>query len=172
MKLTTVSIVTLLVALAASVIPSDAQTIPADWAGIWVFTTDDEECNGPFIETYVDTATVCPGDEFGAEEEGFELNCSGTITSTTIDVTCSQSLEIFADCTMTITFTTQGTRTGDTIQGTEQTTITYTGTACGILEDMCIDGTVSGTRINPDPGACGATPTLPTTWGAIKSVYR
>ena len=48
------------------------------------------------------------------------------------------------------------------------------GAACGILADECTDGTISGVRLDPDPdpGDCGLTPTLPTTWGALKTVYR
>ena len=172
MKLVTLSILALVVMLAASAIPTEAQTIPAAWAGIWEFTTDDEVCDGAFIDTYVDTTAICPGEEFGADEEGFDLNCSGTITDTAIDVTCSASVELIPDCTMTITLTTQATRTGGTIQGTERTSFTYTGTACGPLVDECTDGTFTGVRIDPDPGACGSTPTLPTTWGAIKAIYQ
>jgi len=172
LKLATLSVLALVVMLAASANPTEAQTIPTAWAGIWEFTTDDEVCGGAFIETYVDTSTICPGEEFGVNEDGFDLNCSGTITDTVIDVTCSASLDILTDCTMTITLVTQGTRTGDTFQGTERTSFTYTGTACGPFTDECTDGTVSGVRLNPDPGACGSTPALPTTWGAIKAIYR
>lgn len=170
-KLIVLSVAVLVSVLVASVVPTQAQTFPASWAGIWEFTTDEEECNsGPFIGTFVDTDTICAGEGFGVEE-GVPMQCTGTIDDTTIDVSCSGSLEIFTDCTMTISFAIQGTRTGDSIQGTEQFSITYTGSACGILEDECTDSTISGVRLGPEPPEC-STPTIPTTWGAIKAIYR
>lgn len=154
--------------IVAGTVPAAAQTVPASWAGIWEFTTVDSECDGPFIDTYVDTDTLCAGEELLNEEEGVTLECTGSVDDTTIDLVCSAS-ETEGPCTTTITFTIQGTRTGDTFSGTETTEITFSG--CGPIPDQCIEGTVTGVRTGGEPPECVSTATVPASWGTIKTRY-
>ena len=141
--------------------------VPAAWAGIWEFSSMDHDCGSTGGPITVDTDTLCAFQPFEVEEEGMTLDCSGTITDTAINVTCTGEV-IEGPCTVTFTFTTVGTRSGDSYTGTDTFEITYVG--CGPIQDQCQESDVTGTRIAPEPGSCNS-PTLPTTWGRIKAQY-
>jgi hypothetical protein len=103
----------------------------------------------------------------GFDEDGYSLDCTGTIDDTSIDVDCS-TMETEGPCTITFSYSVQGTRTGDSLSGTETFSITYVG--CGPIADMCTESDITGTRTGPEPASCN-TPVVPATWGQIKATY-
>jgi hypothetical protein len=160
--------------LSASMVPRLASAqieIPVSWGGIWLIDGEERECGtDTLLDTYTDDPdTLCPGPY---TEEG---DCSGTVTDTDADFTCSSSFEVVPGCTATTTTIIQVTRTGDTYSGTTQFSITYvedTPGDCLGAEDECSYENISADRTSTDTSSCTSMPVLPDTWGALKARYE
>lgn len=149
--------------------------IPAEWAGIWTSVDSTYDCQGVLQSTGVSTDTLCAGKELALDDAGsFTMDCTGSTTATTVDMTCVHTEEIVTDCNLTLTITLQGTRTGDSYVVTNTVLFDYAGTApeCGFIPDDCTRYVIHATRIAPEPAAYCASPVAPTTWGRMKSQYR
>jgi hypothetical protein len=67
-----------------------------------------------------------------------------------------------------------GTRTADSYFVVTVIEVSYSGTAegCDLIPPTCIQLNTHGTRVGPAPPSYCATPTQPTTWGRLKTLYR
>jgi len=141
--------------------------IPPELAGIWVFTDTIRVCGDPtilFVLTGDDT--LCAGEPYDA---GGTYTCSGTVTATTIDLTCTDSYDENG-CVYNSVQTIQGTRSGVTILMHSTTNVTYSPPGCN--KDGCIDASIRMTRTADPPKSCATVPTLKTTWGKLKKQFR
>jgi hypothetical protein len=148
-------------------------TIPPEWAGVWDIETVSETCEGAPLDTEVESDTLCSGALILEDDEEFELDCTGTVTSTTVDIECTGSSEIPPDCTVDYSFSLEGSRTGDTYTAVETIQITYGGTSieCDLFPDSCERYTTTGTRVAPEPANC-MVPVEPASWSLLKARYR
>ena len=149
--------------------------IPAEWAGIWTYVDSTYDCSGPFQSRDTGSDTLCAGKVIDFNEGSpFTVDCTGTTTATTVDVTCTYSGEVFTDCNVSFTIVTQGTRTVDSYVITSTITTVYSGTGagCDFFPDSCTRTVTRATRTAPEPAEYCATPTLPSTWGRVKSRYH
>ena len=149
--------------------------IPVEWGGIWAVEDSSYDCNGLFDTVEAGSDTLCPGASvMDSGESPIQMNCTGSADATTVNVTCSGSMEIMPDCQMTITTTLHGTRTGETYFVVSTQEITYSGTApeCGLVQGSCTQTNSHGTRTEPTPTQYCQTPAIPTTWGKLKVRYR
>jgi hypothetical protein len=155
---------------------ADDPSVPAEWSGIWSFTDTVYTCAGMFQSTDSDTDTLCTGMGFDPEDADTPavMVCSGTVTPTTVDITCNGSYEVFPDCLATILVETTATRTNDsyTAESIINITTSGTGTGCDLFPPTCMRIVTHATRIAGEPTAYCATQIEPTTWGSIKSTYR
>jgi len=156
-------------------VAADPIIIPPDWDGIWTNTDSTYDCNGVLQSTSTTTDTLCGGAVFvdpGALP--VEFQCSGTVTGTTIDFTCTGSDTIISDCIMHFTYTTHGTRTGDDSFAvlTITSTVEGTGFECGFIPVQCLQINTHAHRTGPAPAAYCSTPARPATWGQVKIRYR
>ncbi len=147
-------------------------TIPAAWAGVWNFVDSDYDCiTKEFIGTDANVDTLCTGTPV-IDDEGFKLNCSGTIDDTSVDVTCTYTEELDKGCSVTISISLEGTRSGDTANVTTTFSQDYTPDGCAFgIPDNCTRTEGVGSRIGPEPAEC-ATPVDAVTWGRVKAGYR
>lgn len=153
--------------------------VPAEWAGIWASTDSVYNCP-PVTFDHVTTSedTLCAGQDvmYGMDTSGmgFTFDCTGTVTPTSIDVTCIGSGEVVAGCTMTMSMHIQGTRSGDTSVTIVTQEISYSGSApgCNLFPGSCTRTVSRATRTGAAPSAYCATPALPQTWGSLKARYR
>lgn len=148
--------------------------VPAEWAGIWQTTDSTYKCTPRTLDSfaaYLDT--ICQGTSYEPDTTGgFYYNCTGTVTTTAIDLTCTATILVPEfGCEITYVIRTIGSRTGETAVYTSRVTTTFNPSMCFGLEDSCLETVSRVTRIAPEPPTC-TTATLPSTWGAIKSRYR
>lgn len=151
---------------------SGTYTIPDEWAGVWQTVDSTYSCTPRLLET-TDTFldTLCRGTSAEPDTaEGFDYNCTGTVTPTSINLTCTGSFT-FEGCTATFTVTTTGTRSGDTAITNTRFTTTFTPSLCAFQPDTCKDIVQYTTRLGPEPPTC-TTSTLKGTWGELKTRYR
>jgi hypothetical protein len=144
--------------------------IPPEYIGIWSVNTVVRDCDTQailFQGTRPDT--ICAGDTFDPSFGQFELDCTGTITATTIDADCTGSFPVDPKCTANLHYVIDGTRNGDSWNMTITIDTVYVG-ACPI-GDSCTVTTSTGTRTDPTPD-CSAQPVEPGTWGRIKHYYQ
>ena len=151
-------------------------TIPAAWSGVWDIRDTTRNCGGgPITDTDADLDTLCTGTPVFEDPDGVPvpLDCTGTITDTTVDVECTADFEVSPDCVATYTMMMDGTRTGDSYTVTQTLSITYSGggLGCDFIPDTCTTTTTTGTRIGSEPPGC-ATPVEADTWGRVKGTYR
>lgn len=158
---------------------TSAFTVPAEWAGVWASTDSVYDCPVIVLDhVSASIDTLCAGQDvmYGVDTGGYDIvvDCTGTVTPTSIDVTCTGSSEVMADCTATMTLHIQGTRTGDTSVTITTMQITYSGSAfgCDLLPPMCTRTVSRSTRTGPAPSAYCTTPVTPQSWGALKVRYR
>jgi hypothetical protein len=126
-------------------------SIPAEWAGSWSIRTIERACgSSEVVSDETETETLCAGEpiSFGEDEDPSEIDCEGTITDTTIDVTCT-STATFEGSTVVATFELDATRSGDSFIATGH----FTATVDGELVE-CGDAEITATRIGP-PVGCG-----------------
>ena len=148
--------------------PAAAQTtsFPSSWEGIWNMTTTLKDCDtGTVLNTSTAPDTICAGQSFGSSE----FVCNGTITDTSIDVTCTAISEVYPGCTVSITMVSTGTRSGNTFQGTTRLTSDYSP-ECGI-PDTCMLQEISGTFVSPYQGECTNVAIADGSWGAMKARF-
>jgi hypothetical protein len=144
-------------------------TIPAAWGGIWDFSNTDYDCTTQeILGTDTDMDTLCTGDGFA---RGIETDCSGTVTDTAVDVTCSGQMEVSPGCNVAFTKTTIATRNGNSMSVTSTFATDYTPDDCAFTPDECVETQSTGTRIGPEPPTC-STSVDGIGWGRIKALYR
>jgi hypothetical protein len=150
--------------------------IPEEWGGVWSSVDSTRECSGGLVsvETYLDT--LCAGWPIFEEDLEFPITieCSGTATGTMVDVTCTGTGE-FEGCTAIASFEINAIRNGESYTATNTTRIEFEGPGpeCSFIPDFCRRTSSTGTRIAPEPAAyCNAAPVEPTTWGALRAIYR
>ena len=128
-----------------------------DWAGIWNLTLTMRDCaTNAVIETVMEVDTLC-AEEFTADDEDFgDLDCTGTWTATSADVSCTGSFTLDGiTCTYSATLTGSLSGDGSSYNASIRVDITYTGE--GAPPDFCTVQEVSATRISDaQPGCNGS----------------
>ncbi len=155
------------VLVAFAVTTAAAITIPASWQGVWQTTRQQVDCvtHQNIGGATVSQDTLCANRDFPLPTGV----CTGTMTDTELNVTCSETQEVIPGCFVTVTAVTVYTRSGDTATGTQTLNFVYTG-SCP-LPDSCQMYNWSATRLSLNPG-CTLVPIDPESWGAIKERYR
>lgn len=144
-------------------------TVPVAWAGIWTNSDTNRVCGNPAIDSVQTTEdTLCAGEAI--VPGGVQYTCSGTVTDTDANLTCNGSFSL-EGCTADYRFTLQATRNGNTAFAHTTQSVVYTPPMCILQPDSCDDDSQRLTRTGPPPLKC-ATPTLNTTWGKLKLLYR
>ena len=148
-------------------IAAAAITVPASWQGVWETTRVQVDCvSHQVLGTTVHQDTLCAG-------RGFPLPagflCSGTMTDTDLNATCTETMEVLPGCSLTVTDVTTFTRTGGSATGTQTLNFVYTG-SCPV-GNSCQMYNWTATQLALDPG-CTQVPIEPTTWGTVKESYR
>jgi hypothetical protein len=146
--------------------------IPPAWAGIWHSIDTTRTCGTQnVLRTDDRNDTLCVG-TYDPDTSSIDFNCTGTITDTNVNLTCTGSLS-FKGCTINFTFTTVGTRNGDTADLVETLNQSFNPPLCAFIPDSCEETTRHVVRLGPiTPGDCPTTPAVPTTWGSLKIRYR
>ncbi len=162
-----VSPLVVLIALWSMSASAQVVEFPPSWQGIWNENVVMKDCEtGTVLGSYAQLDTICPGNSIGDTGDV----CTGTITDTAIDVTCSWSEEVFPGCTVSFQSVTTGTKSGNSISGSTETSTSYTA-GCG-LPDTCIREEITGTFVSvADEAACPSVATPPASWGVLKSRY-
>jgi hypothetical protein len=136
------------------------QTVPPEWAGIWSVTDSIFLCSGFFLfaDSQPELDTLCTGMtfDFSDPEDPFQVTCSGTVTGSVVDVTCTGSGEDPPGCQLTVTIEYDATRTGENYVAETIVDIVATGSVSG-CESACIRTKTVGTRVAPEPSSYCAT---------------
>lgn len=148
-------------------------TLHPDWEGVWESDIRQEECDGTLVDTSVGTDNLCAGEPLLGPDTGTDLTCTGTISSTSIDVSCTGTQEIFTDCVATITVEMQGTRNGDSAEITSTVQATYEGSGfgCSQIPDTCNRIIATSTRTSLEPDCTGVS-THDSSWGTVKARFQ
>jgi hypothetical protein len=161
--------------LQAGIAALDPYKIPPEWDGIWVSTDSTYDCNGGFQQVDSSTDTLCAGAVFfDPNVITGEVECTGSFTATTLNITCTGVDTIITDCVGTFTYNIRGTRTGDDafLVVTIETSFDGSAPECGFIPDDCSQLNSQAQRTGPAPAAYCATPSRPSTWGEVKIRYR
>jgi hypothetical protein len=143
--------------------------IPAAWSGIWDFSNTDIDCITQQVTgSDADTDTLCTGQDLNP---GGKLDCIGSITDTTVNVTCSGQMEIFPGCNVTFTYTLAATRNGDNLTSTSTFLTDYSPDGCAFVPDECTETQSTATRVAQEPPNC-LTSVDSFSWGRVKAIYR
>lgn len=138
--------------------PGDGGSVqlPAEWAGAWTFHTVSRECGSDEVtEDITHDEVLCENGEFLDDDGvGVDVNCTGTITETSLDISCSGSAT-FEGVTFTYQLTAQATRSGDSVSGTSHFQLSSGGE---VIE--CYDEVFTATRTGPAPSPCVPTSAL------------
>ena len=150
-----------------------ATPVPQEWDGVWAREDSIYLCDGPLQIAVAQEDTICGGSVYDPGNPNV-LDCTGTATATTIDMTCTGAFEVFPDCQSTYTIHTVMTRTGDSYHSVSTISSTYSGTGegCDLLPLSCQRIVSDGTRTGAAPADYCVTPTRRHTWGQLKSIYR
>jgi hypothetical protein len=150
--------------------------VPSQWSGIWSTVDTTYNCVGTPLGNSASTDTLCTGQGYLPDEETGPTNfqCDGTANSTSFDITCTGSEELFKDCVANFSIHTVGTRSGDSYFSVSTMIVSYVGTGegCNFLPGQCTQFNSHGTRIAPEPTAYCSTPVIDVSWGRVKSQYR
>ena len=149
-------------------------TIPDEWAGIWSVTDTLYNCPNSFLSTSTGLDTLCIGMEFEPPEQdpSFTFDCTGTITATTINQTCTGTGD-FSGCTVNFVITIVGTHSPTSYDRTTTINATYSGPPpCDTYPPQCFIINSHGTLADPKPESYCDTPAEPMTWGKVKGIYR
>jgi len=153
----------------------DPFKIPPEWDGLWTSTDSTYDCTGGFQQVETGEDTLCSGAVL-LDENSFvgQFDCTGSVSATTINITCTGMDTVVTDCFATFSYNIHGTRTGDDTYVVATISIIYDGPAleCGFIPDTCLQINSHAHRTGPAPTAYCATPTLPSTWGGVKIRYR
>lgn len=154
----------------------DPYKIPPEWDGTWTSTDSTYDCaGGGFQQVEVNEDTLCSGAVFfDPNAITGDVQCTGSLTATTIDLTCTGVDTILTDCVATFTYNIHGTRTGDDafLVTTIETSFDGVAPECGFFQDDCSQVNGHAHRTGPAPPAYCSTPTRPATWGEVKIRYR
>lgn len=148
-------------------------SIPAAWAGIWTFRDTTHTCADPNTITGTDSGldTLCTGQVFQDSTGGVQVNCTGTVTDNSADVTCTGSFQFFPGCDVQFTNHLVATRNGNQAFVTTTFNTVYTPSMCLLQLDSCDVTESTLARIAGEPTSC-MTPVQRSTWGAVKVHYR
>jgi hypothetical protein len=147
---------------------------PLDWGGEWSGQIRNYICGTTPPAWTPDLETICGGTYIDVDDSPEGYSCTvGELTSTSIDITCEYTEEIFPDCSRTTTVELDYNRTGDSATGTVVITTIHEGTGveCAALGTSCFQQDIQSNRTGPEPGDCVAA-VSPVTWGHVKSVYE
>lgn len=146
-------------------------TVPPEWAGIWQSTDSTYDCNGVLKSVSTSLDTLCAGVTFYQDPS---FTCTGTADADSYFQHCTGGGEIFTDCNYSFDLVSHGTRSGDTFFGVSvfQTSYSGTGKGCDLFTPSCQQINSHTTRTGPAPAEYCASPTLPSSWGSLKSRYR
>lgn len=105
---------------------------------------------------------------------GVPLSCTGSVTPTTVDLVCDARSPILPDCEAVYHAVIHGTISAGTYFMVTTNTVTFEGAGpgCGNIPPSCTQVNTHGVRIGPPPAKYCETPTSPTSWGRIKTIYR
>lgn len=147
--------------------------VPQEWDGVWTSEDSIYICDGPLQLAIAQGDTICGGTVYDPGS-ATPLDCTGTATATTIDMTCTGTSELFPDCQSTFTIHTVMTRTDDTYHSVTTISTSYSGTGegCDLIPPSCQRIVSNGTRTGPAPADYCVTPVRRTNWGRLKSIYR
>jgi len=154
---------------------ADPYKIPAAWDGVWDSSDSTYDCGGAFQQTDTNLDTLCSGAVFlDPNEFSGTVECTGSITATTINITCTVVDTIIGDCVGTFTYSIRGTRTNDDafIVGTFSNVVTGSDPECSFFPPDCSQTNSHSHRTGPAPAAYCSTPARPETWGQVKIRYR
>lgn len=148
--------------------------VPAEWDGVWVEVDSVYDCNGALQSTSAPTDTICGGQVFDQAVPGFSIvfDCNGTEDATSFDIICTGISNVSTDCDASFTVHAHGTRSGDTFFTVSRIDVEYLGAGCYGLPPLCRQVNSHGTRTGPAPADYCLTPTKPSTWGRLKTLYR
>jgi hypothetical protein len=147
-------------------------TVPSAWAGIWQTQDTVRTCGSQEINDIPEATedTLCTGAPIAGAPGGFDYQCSGSVTNTDIDITCTGSIP-FGECTLNIQYHVVGHRSDDTSRTVETFSQTYDPPMCAFVPDDCEETTSWHVRTGAEPAKC-LTPTRRSTWGGLKILYR
>jgi hypothetical protein len=161
--------------LQAGMAALDPYKIPPEWDGIWTSTDSTYDCTGVLQQVGSSEDTLCNGAVFfDPSTITGDVECTGSFTATTLDITCTGVDTIITDCVATFTYHIRGTRTGDDAFLVTTITTNFDGTApeCAFIPDDCSQLNTHAQRTGPAPTDYCATPARPATWGEVKVRYR
>lgn len=147
--------------------------LPAEWAGVWAYEDTTRDCDTmEILDISTGLDTLCAGMPLAPDSSGsgWQYECSGTASSTVIELDCSFSIT-FEECTITYRQVTHATRNGDTMRVHFRSTTTSTPTFCAFMPDSCEDLFERLTRQGPAPATC-TTAVESETWSRVKTLYR
>jgi hypothetical protein len=132
--------------------PPSQLLFPASWAGIWRLTLNERDCaTDSFVGVDVSVDTICAGmslvEFFDLTDGQVALSCSGSMTDSHIDATCTGH-ESFFDCDVTLRLSAN--RADSTLSGTGS--IRTSG--CPVAS--CLEFDILGRRLAPAPTGCPA----------------
>jgi len=152
---------------------STTDTLPSSWIGVWSTHIVQKDCTTNF--TYYDqtmTDTLCADANIQPDSTAESpLSCTTQLNGNSYHVVCDGAETLEGSCTATYHEDITGTVNGDSYTSGGTFTISYSE-GCSGLPDMCINITITGTRISSDPGVCANTPVEPVSWGLLKSRYE
>jgi hypothetical protein len=150
--------------------------LPADWQGVWVDVDSVYDCStNALIKVTTQQDTLCAGQDVGVDPDAppppliAPVPCSGTADATHIQTHCAASGLCGEACIYDYASDLDATRSGDTAFWFWVTT--FHSNALPPF-DFCTWTRRHGTRVLAGPGACGAVPTQPSTWGNLRARYR
>lgn len=149
-------------------------TVPPAWAGLW--EDQDSVFTGCTVETFQSTSTdqgvLCSGDLLEPDTTKVVYSCEGTVTDTSVDITCTGSFDT-EGCIATFSIRTVGTRSGNTSYTVSTVRVSYAPPeSCFGIPDQCTRIVTHSTRLGPAPAEDCGTPVENTTWGSIKARHR
>jgi len=132
--------------------PPSQLLFPASWAGVWRLTFNERDCaTDSFVGVSVDTTCVEAGmslvEFFDLSGYDVALSCSGSMTDSHIDATCTGH-ESFFDCDVTLRLSAN--RADSILSGTGS--IRTSG--CPVAS--CLEFDILGRRLAPAPTGCPA----------------
>jgi hypothetical protein len=170
------------IALAAALLAPSADVAAqtpvwhADWAGVWADDIAKKSCSNDPLGSWTDqNHVICTGDEFELPmlEYPSWISCTGTINSTSIDVDCTGSNEVWQDCFAVRTITIDGSRSDDSYSIDIHDNLIYQGggAGCSQTPPICFRWEHRADRTGPEPPECD-TPAQSSSWGTVKAAYR
>jgi len=139
--------------------PAGPAVFPASWAGVWDLEGTVTICDtDSIVDTIAERDTICTGEAFEFDlEEGFVLDCTGTITDTHADIECTGTFT-FGGATCMGTVQVTATRNNDEFTSMITANVTCTGSG-EVPPDFCLHQEITATRVSlSQPGCDGGSP--------------